>query len=159
MGEIVPNMRSRRGVSLLPVPLALAAATAGVALGMGAYAFHYAKGSSYLGNDPASCANCHVMGAHYAGWLAGPHHNAATCNDCHTPAGAVPKYVVKTRNGWRHSMAFTTGEYPDAILARPESLAVVEANCRRCHEDLVDVMDPRGDVSCIRCHASVGHPR
>ncbi|HQR46210.1 MAG TPA: cytochrome c nitrite reductase small subunit [Thermoanaerobaculia bacterium] len=152
-------MRPRRGIALLPVPLTLAAATAGLALGVGAYAFYYAKGYSYFGNDPASCANCHVMSAHYAAWQAGPHHNAATCNDCHTPPGAVSKYAVKARNGWHHSMAFTLGGYPDVIRARPESSAVVEANCRHCHADLVDVMDPDGTVSCVRCHASVGHPR
>ncbi len=152
-------MKARRGVALLPVPLTLAAATAGVALGVGAYAFHYAKGSSYLGNDPATCANCHVMTSHYSGWLAGPHHGVATCNDCHTPAGPVSKYVVKARNGWRHSMAFTLGGYPDALRALPGSSAGVEANCRRCHQDLVDAMEAGGEVSCIRCHASVGHPR
>ena len=152
-------MTSRRGISLLPVPLTFAAATAGVALGIGAYAFHYGKGSSYLGNDPATCANCHVMAAHYSGWLAGPHHDVATCNDCHTPAGGVSKYLVKALNGWHHSMAFTLGDYSDVLRARPESSAVVEANCRRCHQDLVDAMEEGGSVSCIRCHASAGHPR
>jgi cytochrome c nitrite reductase small subunit len=33
----------------------------GMAVGMGVYTFVYAKGASYLMNDPASCANCHVM--------------------------------------------------------------------------------------------------
>ncbi len=56
-------------------------------------------------------------------------------------------------------MAFTLGGYPDVIRARPESSAVVEANCRRCHSDLVDSMTHGGDVSCIRCHSSVGHQR
>ena len=54
-------MTTRRGFSLLPVPLALTAAAGGLALGVGTFAFYYAKGSSYLGNDPATCANCHVM--------------------------------------------------------------------------------------------------
>ena len=148
-----------RGFSLLPASLTMAAAAAGLVLGVGAYTFRYAKGASYLGNDPATCANCHAMNAHYAGWLAGPHHQAATCNDCHTPAGPISKYVVKASNGWHHSLAFTLGGYPDVIRARPESSTVVEANCRRCHEDMVDAMPGSGEVSCIRCHASVGHPR
>jgi cytochrome c nitrite reductase small subunit len=152
-------MTKSRGMSLLPIPLTLAAVTAGLALGVGAYAFIYAKGASYLGNDPATCANCHVMQGHYAGWLAAPHHGVATCNDCHTPAGPISKYVVKATNGWHHSFAFTMGGYPDAIRARPESREVVEANCRRCHADLVDEMTQGGEASCIRCHASVGHLR
>ena len=148
-----------RGFSLLPIPLTLAAAAAGLAVGIGAFTFHYGKGSSYMGNDPATCANCHVMSAHYAGWQAAAHHGIATCNDCHTPDGPASKYLVKARNGWNHSWAFTTGLFPDVIRARPSSTAVVEANCRRCHADLVDSMSHGGDVSCVRCHASVGHPR
>lgn len=152
-------MTKSRGMSLLPIPLTLAAVAAGLAVGVGAYAFSYAKGASYLGNDPATCANCHVMQAHYSGWQAAPHHGVATCNDCHTPAGPISKYVVKASNGWHHSLAFTMGGYPDAIRARPESRAVVEANCRRCHASLVDEIAHGGETSCIRCHASVGHLR
>ena len=149
--------KSTRGSS--SVPLALLAAAAGLAIGIAGYAFWYAKGYSYMGNDPATCANCHVMSAHYAGWQAAPHHGVATCNDCHTPAGFFSKYYVKATNGWHHSMAFTLGGYPDVIRARPESAAIVEANCRRCHSDLVDSIVPGGDLTCVRCQASVGHPR
>ena len=152
-------MQTSRGFTLLPVPLTIAAALAGLALGMAAFAFDYAKGSSYLGNDPATCANCHVMQSHYDGWLAAPHHGVATCNDCHTPAGTIAKYVVKAINGYHHSMAFTFGGYPDVIRARPMSSEVVEANCRHCHADLVEGIAHGEGVSCIRCHASVGHLR
>lgn len=151
-------MTQSRGFSLLSINLAVAA-TLGLALGVGAYAFRYAKGESYLGNDPATCANCHVMVGHYNGWQAAVHHNIATCNDCHTPAGFVGKYYVKALNGYHHSMAFTLGGYPENIRARPESREVVEANCRRCHAELVDDIAHGGDVACVRCHASVGHLR
>jgi len=147
------------GLPPLSLPAAALVAMVAAAAGVGGYAFTYAKGSSYLGNDPATCANCHVMQGHYAGWQAGPHHLVATCNDCHTPAGFVSKYVVKASNGWHHSFAFTMGGYPDVIRARPESSAVVEANCRRCHADLVDEIAHGRDTSCIRCHLSVGHLR
>ena len=30
-------------------------------VGLGLYTFVYAKGYSYLSNDPQGCANCHVM--------------------------------------------------------------------------------------------------
>jgi cytochrome c nitrite reductase small subunit len=151
-------MTPSRGISLLPIPFALAA-TLGLVAGVGAYAFHYAKGASYLGNDPATCANCHVMQGHLDGWQAAPHHLVATCNDCHTPAGPISKYVVKALNGYHHSMAFTLGGYPENIRARPESRAVVEENCRRCHADLVADVAHGAGVSCVRCHSSVGHLR
>jgi cytochrome c nitrite reductase small subunit len=152
-------MMTSRGFTVVSLPLALVAATAGLALGIGAFAFQYAKGTSYLGNDPATCANCHVMQSHYDGWQAAPHHRVATCNDCHTPSGPIAKYVVKAINGYHHSMAFTLGDYPDVIRARPMSTEVVEANCRHCHGELVGSIAHGGGVSCIRCHASVGHLR
>jgi cytochrome c nitrite reductase small subunit len=151
-------MTKSRGSTVLPIPLAVAAA-AGFAIGIGAFAFDYAKGSSYLGNDPATCANCHVMDSHYTGWQAAAHHLVATCNDCHTPAGPISKYIVKATNGYHHSMAFTLGGYPEVIKARPASAAVVEANCRRCHAPLVEDIAHGRDVACVRCHRSVGHLR
>jgi cytochrome c nitrite reductase small subunit len=141
------------------LPLTIAVAAAGLAAGIGGYAFHFARGTSYLGNDPASCANCHVMNAQYSGWVAGTHHTVATCNDCHTPAAFFSKYLVKAENGWHHSLAFTLGGFPDVIRARPESAAIVEANCRRCHAALVDEIARDESVRCVRCHASVGHLR
>src|SRR5512132_1641192 len=119
----------RRTILSLPF---LAAAAVGAAAGIGGYAFAYAKGTSYAGNDPATCANCHVMAAYFDGWQKASHHGVATCNDCHTPAGAVGKYATKATNGWHHSLAFTVGGYPDAIRARAESRAVIEGQCRHC---------------------------
>jgi cytochrome c nitrite reductase small subunit len=145
--------------SLFSWPVLLAAAAVGATIGVGGYAFTYAKGTSYLGNDPATCANCHVMSGHYEGWQQSSHHGVASCNDCHTPAGPIAKYVVKATNGYHHSMAFTMGGYPDVIRARPESLEVVEGQCRHCHAPVVDAMTAGGELSCIRCHASVGHLR
>jgi cytochrome c nitrite reductase small subunit len=148
-------MRTR---TLLSLPV-LAAALLGIATGFGGYAFAYAKGSSYLGNDPASCANCHVMTGQYDGWQKAPHHAAATCNDCHVPGAGLPRLVTKASNGYHHSMAFTVGGFPDAIRARPESREVIEGRCRFCHEDVVQAMTAGGEVSCVRCHDSVGHLR
>jgi hypothetical protein len=46
---------------LAPTALVAAAALVGVAGGLGLYTFVYAKGHSYITNDPAACSNCHVM--------------------------------------------------------------------------------------------------
>ena len=40
--------------------LVVFAALVGLAAGLGGYTFAYAKGWSYLTNDPRACANCHV---------------------------------------------------------------------------------------------------
>jgi cytochrome c nitrite reductase small subunit len=142
----------------LPLLLALAATAAvGAALGMGVFTFVYAGGTGYMGNDPETCANCHVMRDHLAAWQKGSHHAVATCNDCHAPPGGLAKYKVKAINGWNHSYAFTTDDFHEPIRITAANQAVTEAQCRRCHADTVAAMGPAGDVSCIRCHDAVGH--
>lgn len=147
--------------------LALAAAVAvGAAAGLGAFTFVYAEGASYLTDEPAACANCHVMREQYDGWTRSSHRAAAVCNDCHTPGGVLRKYAAKALNGYHHSLAFTTGKFPEPIRITPRNRAVTEGACRRCHGPIVDQIDVHaggaaaGDtMSCIRCHASVGHLR
>ena len=68
------------------IPGILLGVVIGVAVGIGAYTFVYARGWSYLTDDPAACANCHVMREQFDGWLKSSHRAVATCNDCHTPA-------------------------------------------------------------------------
>ena len=38
----------------------------GIAVGIGVYTFAYARGWSYLTDNPAACANCHVMREQFA---------------------------------------------------------------------------------------------
>lgn len=142
--------------------LAIAAAVLiGAAAGLGGFTFVYARGESYLTNNPAACANCHVMQEQYDGWLKGSHRSVATCNDCHTPHDIVGKYATKARNGFWHSFYFTTQSFHEPIRAGATSLAITEAACRDCHRDMVDAIGSHpgseGEASCIRCHAGVGH--
>jgi len=134
----------------------------GLMAGVGAYTFVYAKGGSYLTNDPAACANCHIMQEFYDGWLKSSHRSAAVCNDCHTPPGFVGKYSTKASNGFWHSFAFTTGLHPDPLRIKPHNLEVAEKACRKCHQEIVQAIEgPHTEktmLSCIKCHGSVGHP-
>lgn len=135
----------------------------GLAIGVGAYTFVYAQGYSYLTDNPAACANCHVMNEQYSGWLKSSHRNAAVCNDCHTPPQFVGKYMTKARNGFWHSYYFTTGWFEDNIRISEHGFEVTEKACRKCHQEIVDAIEGRhaeandSQLSCIRCHRSVGH--
>ena len=84
----------------------------------------------------------------------------ATCNGCHTPHSFPQKYIIKGINGWNHSLAFTTGNYPDPIRIRGFNADVVQANCVDCHQSLVSQIHsskPDEERSCIACHGNVGH--
>ena len=87
----------------------------GLLIGVGTFTFVYAKGYSYLTNDPSACANCHIMREHYEAWTKASHRAVAVCNDCHTPPGLIPTYVTKARNGFWHSFYFTTELFHEPI--------------------------------------------
>ena len=133
---------------------------AGVAAGIGGFTFIYARGMSYMTNDPVACANCHVMQDHLDAWRKSSHHAVATCNDCHTPHNFAGKWMTKGLNGYHHSLAFTTGNFHEPIQITARNRTITEGACRACHEDVVHGIDTmRGGemMSCIRCHSGVGH--
>jgi cytochrome c nitrite reductase small subunit len=140
---------------LLGVPL-------GILIGVGVFTFGYARGYSYMTDDPKACNNCHVMREQYEGWQRSSHGKAAVCNDCHAPQGFAPKYFTKALNGFNHSLAFTTGRFPDDILITGRNQRVAEGSCLKCHEDItsgIRAAHRPGDnsVSCTTCHRNVGH--
>lgn len=147
--------------SLLYVLIAL---SVGTAAGVGVYTLGYADATAYLSNDPAACANCHVMRGHLDAWAKSSHKNVAKCNDCHAPHGTVSKLYCKSRNGFFHSLHFTTGEYPDNLRITEYNRGVTEGACRHCHANVVHQIDNRATgggaveaLACIRCHSTVGH--
>jgi cytochrome c nitrite reductase small subunit len=139
------------------VRLLLPGLLVGSVMGLGAYTFIYAKGYSYLTNNPAACANCHAMREYYDGWIKGSHRSVATCNDCHTPHNFIGKYAVKATNGFFHSLYFTTGNYPDNIQIKGYNRRVTEGTCKYCHEAITHDIVGGQEMSCVRCHSSVGH--
>lgn len=146
----------------LRLTLVLGALVLGGLAGLGAYTFVYARGYSYLQNDPAACANCHVMQEQLEGWAKSSHRSVAVCNDCHTPHDVIGKYATKMRNGFWHSFYFTSGSFHEPIHILPRDRAITEGACRRCHEEIVQAMGTpvhggSEQLSCIRCHSSVGH--
>jgi cytochrome c nitrite reductase small subunit len=126
-------------------------------VGVGLYVSDF---TAYLGNNPSTCNNCHVMDGVYEGWYHAPHKLWATCGDCHTPHDLIPKYIVKAESGFRHVSAFVLGDIPTAIRAKERSKEIIQANCIRCHEstvsDIVGGAMPM-DRNCFECHRTVAH--
>jgi cytochrome c nitrite reductase small subunit len=149
-------MKEKGSISplLLGVPL-------GLLLGVGIFTFGYARGDSYLTDDPTACNNCHIMHEQYEGWVKSSHRTVAVCNDCHAPAGAVNKYFTKALNGFNHSWAFTTGWYPDRVHITGRNQRVARASCLKCHAEVVDgirsTRHGNQEVECVTCHLNVGH--
>jgi len=128
-----------------------------VVVGYGLYVSDF---TVYLGDNPTTCNNCHVMDSVYEGWFHGGHRQAATCNDCHTPHAFFPKYLVKARSGFNHVSAFTIGHVPEPLRAKPSTDAITQENCVRCHSETVSMIAdglPDSGRYCFDCHRTVAH--
>jgi cytochrome c nitrite reductase small subunit len=155
-----PPPESRRGSRLERIFTVVILSLFGIAFGLGLFTFTYAKGFSYLSNDPAACVNCHIMREQYEGWSHSSHKAVATCNDCHTPHRFPDKWVIKGVNGFNHSVAFTTGNFPEPIMIRGFNANIAQENCVDCHTTTVTEMHlfvSDEELDCVACHGNVGH--
>jgi cytochrome c nitrite reductase small subunit len=140
------------------IPVFVAVAALLVVLGIGMYVTDF---TAYLGNNPATCNNCHVMDATYENWFHAPHERWAKCSDCHLPHENVfAYYYIKGKSGMHDVYVFSTGKTPVMIRANEETQEIIQENCIRCHEATVEgvVGEPMPtDRYCFECHRSVAH--
>ena len=132
-------------------------ALAGVILGVAFVTARVTNATSYLGDEPETCMNCHVMTDAYATWQRGSHGLVAVCVDCHVPHDNIlAKYAFKGMDGMKHSYVFTLRAEPQVLRLSDRAVPVVRNNCLRCHEQqyVMVGMDTR-DRNCWDCHSSI----
>lgn len=151
-------------MSLPRSSLLVLAVLCGAFAGLGGFTVHKARALSYLSNEPEVCANCHIMQPQLDSWQHSSHHSVAKCVDCHLPHDFVGKYVAKAVNGYHHSAGFTLQNFAEPIIIKERNAAILQANCERCHADLVhdqlatrDPAKPGDTLQCTHCHDRVGH--
>ncbi len=142
----------------------------GIMVGLIFFILSESNAVSYLGDDPKTCINCHVMTAEYVTWDHSSHGQVTTCNDCHVPHDNVlRKYAFKAKDGLYHATVFTLRMEPEAIVMHEPGQKVVQQNCVRCHSDQVtdaksatwinDHTANRTERTCWECHREVPHGR
>lgn len=133
----------------------------GIVLGIGSATFFYARGYSYLLDDPSACNNCHIMDNQYYSWTKSSHRSVAVCNDCHTPRSFGRKWITKGLNGWNHSYAFTSDNFHEPIQINTRNRNITEENCRYCHQMVTSNITfhetENTKIQCTSCHRSAGH--
>lgn len=111
----------------------------GTFLGLTLLVLYISNAPSYLSDKPESCINCHVMTPQYITWRNSSHARVATCNDCHVPQDNIfRKFYFKANDGLRHTTVFTFRLEPQVILIKEAGKKVVQENCIRCHQNLID---------------------
>lgn len=107
---------------------------------------------------PDFCASCHVMEAEYEAWFHQGAHRRKACVDCHLPNDNMPEhYVWKSIDGMKDLVLFNAGRVPDDIRITEHGRKIVQANCIRCHENTVEMIDQ--ERSCTDCHRRIMHKR
>ncbi|MGM0613852.1 MAG: cytochrome c nitrite reductase small subunit [Bacteroidota bacterium] len=140
----------------------------GIFVGLGAYLVHISRAASYLSDEPETCINCHVMVPQYATWMHSSHREHTNCNDCHVPHdNFVDHYYFKAKDGLRHATIFTLRNEPQSITIKHAGVEVVQQNCIRCHEDLIEeekifnknkeLVEIRKERLCWDCHMDIPH--
>ena len=142
----------------------------GVFVGLAFLILHISNAPSYLSDKPEACINCHVMTPQYITWRNSIHARVATCNDCHVPQdNIVRKLYFKASDGLRHSTIFTFRLEPQVIQIKDAGKKVVQENCIRCHQNLINQTElvkasynkfTHGkDKLCWDCHRETPHGR
>ena len=104
------------------------------------------------------CASCHVMESQYEAWFHQGAHRRKACVDCHLPNDNVAvHYTWKSIDGMKDLFLFHSGQVPDDIRITEHGRKVVQANCVRCHESTVEMIDQ--ERSCTDCHRRIMHKR
>jgi len=109
-----------------------------------------------LTETSAFCGLCHSMERMHSDWEHSAH-RSAKCIDCHLPNdNAANHYFWKTIDGNKDVFFEFSGlrEY-DEIKLSAHGHRVLQANCIRCHKDMVARID--NERSCTDCHRSAGH--
>lgn len=142
----------------------------GIFLGLALYSLYISRAPSYLGDDPETCVNCHIMAPQYATWSHSSHRENTNCNDCHVPHNNVfNKYFFKAKDGLRHATIFTLRQEPQVIFIKEAGREAVHKNCVRCHQNLLTdsrllffsdaTHRSRLQRNCRDCHRETPHGR
>lgn len=106
--------------------------------------------------SPAFCARCHAMEEQHTAWNHAGAHRRIRCVDCHLPNGNhLEHYVWKSIDGMKDVIVFNSGRVPERIALSSHGAKVVQANCIRCHEQAVSLMDTTRQ--CWSCHRQLRH--
>lgn len=153
-GKVAPTMRRTWDWLRAAVFIAL-----GVAAGIGSFTFVYARGGSYLSDDPRACMNCHIMNDAYTSWSRSSHQAVAGCNACHVPHDFAGKWLAKAQNGIKHSIAFTLQSFREPIRITEANRRLLQQNCVECHARVVSEIVQHGKFQryCFECHRGAGH--
>ena len=106
---------------------------------------------------PQYCGSCHVMIPQYEDWFYIGKHTQIKCVDCHLPHNNDANYLLwKGLDGVKDVVMYYTRLYPEIIHSSSHAKKTIQANCIRCHSEMVSRID-NGTIQCWDCHRYFYH--
>lgn len=110
-----------------------------------------------LTETPEFCAKCHLHDTHYKSWAHTGAHRSNKCVDCHLPNDNFANHFVwKSIDGVKDMALFFSGNVSDNPKLTAHAKAVTQANCIRCHSEVVFRID-KTSRNCWDCHRTMTH--
>jgi cytochrome c nitrite reductase small subunit len=108
---------------------------------------------------PDYCSSCHVMADQYEDWFYTGRHKQVACVECHLPNDNFARhYFWKGYDGMKDVFFFYSGLVADPVHSSSHARRTVQANCLRCHEEMVSRISTEG-VQCWDCHRKLFHQK
>ena len=118
--------------------------------------FTFGSGGTSDNSDSTFCISCHAMEAEYEAWFHSGAHKRNMCVDCHLPnENKFSHYLWKSVDGLKDLVVFHSGSVPEQIKISSRGEKTLQANCVRCHEITVMLMDK--ERKCWSCHRRISH--
>ena len=109
-------------------------------------------------DSPGFCAGCHVMESEHTAFLHAGAHRRNRCVDCHLPnENLAGHFLWKSIDGMKDAIFFYSGQTPELIKLSSHGAKVLQANCIRCHDELVSTISR--EQNCWTCHRGITHLR
>jgi nitrate/TMAO reductase-like tetraheme cytochrome c subunit len=131
-------------------------------------------------STPGFCASCHEIQFAHDTWQTSSHHNnpkgvVADCMDCHLPAphDTFNFFYAKTAHGIKDvAVHLMGGEYNNAEQRDKAYASFDNAQCQKCHRNILYMPDKRGamlahrdvvharpgyEKKCVDCHRNLVH--
>lgn len=132
---------------LLAVPVILALAV------FVRYEFEHTSTNQYCGYT------CHIMRPAYESSFHNVHREEmnVNCRDCHLPEENLAETLVYKAYSGARDYYKNTFDPPDVLRTTDWSRDIIQSNCIRCHQTVVEHINISGGKLCFECHRGIPH--
>lgn len=142
--ESLPRKYKKYFVISLPLLL--------ISIGFIAFMYEHTSTTEYCGTS------CHIMKPAYETQFHNVHREELVgCKDCHIPHDNIPYALVYKGYSGAKDIYKNAFDPPDVLHTTEWSRTVIQDNCLRCHQTVVEKVAIADGKRCFECHRGIPH--